>query len=125
MKIGEVASSLGVAVHVLRHWDAEGVVVPDRTPFGHRDYTEEHIARLRILQSCQSVGMSLSEIRQVLRRHEAGRTMAIERRLLEIRAQQRHLERAERFLVHVLACEHDLVTKCDGCSEYVTIAPAR
>lgn len=118
MKIGEAARRLGVAVHVLRHWDEADVVVPARTSSGHRDYTEEDVHRLRVLQACQGVGMSLPEIRQVLDREEPGRIGVIEGRLSRIRAQRQHLEQAERFLVHVIDCEHDLLTRCPRCREF-------
>ncbi|MFF7310898.1 MerR family transcriptional regulator [Streptomyces sp. NPDC008137] len=123
MRIGEVAHRLGVAVHVLRHWDAVGVVVPDRTPSGLRDYSEEHLHRLRVLRACQGVGMSLPEIRQVLHRGEPERQDAIERQLHRIRTQRAQLEDAERFLVHVVDCEHDLLTRCDACTSYAEGVP--
>ncbi|MDN0193603.1 MerR family transcriptional regulator [Streptomyces sp. S.PNR 29] len=125
MKIGEVARRLGVAVHVLRHWDDAGVVVPDRTPSGQRDYSEEHIHRLRVLRACQDVGMSLQEIRQVLHRGEPERTGVIERQLHRIRTQRAQLENAERFLVHVINCEHDLLTRCAMCTGYAASVPLR
>ncbi|MFB7629378.1 MerR family transcriptional regulator [Streptomyces sp. NPDC056149] len=125
MKIGEVAHRLGVAVHVLRHWDDMGVVVPDRTPSGQREYSEEHLHRLRVLRACQSVGMSLPEIRQVLHRAEPERADAIARQLHRIRAQRAQLEDAERFLVHVINCEHTLLTRCDACSGYAVSVPLR
>lgn len=125
MKIGEVAHRLGVAVHVLRHWDDEGVVVPDRTPTGQRDYSEEHVQRLRVLRACQDVGMSLAEIRQVLHRGEPERTGVIERQLRRVRTQRAQLEDTERFLAHVVNCEHDLLTRCDACTRYATSVPLR
>ncbi|MCW4355934.1 MerR family transcriptional regulator [Hoyosella sp. YIM 151337] len=118
MKIGEAARRLGVAEHVLRHWDDVGAVVPDRTASGHREYSEEHLHRLQVLRACQSVGMSLPEIRHVLHRSEPGRTRVIERQLHRIRAQRAQLEDAERFLVHVITCEHDLLTRCEACTKY-------
>ncbi|MGO2521798.1 MAG: MerR family transcriptional regulator [Microbacterium sp.] len=120
MKIGEAARRLGVEVHVLRHWDDVDVVVPGRSSSGHREYTEEHIYRLRILQACQRVGMSLSEVRIILTRSEAGRTEVIERRLRWIRAQRAQLEEAEQFLSHVVDCKHDLLTRCAHCAKYAT-----
>lgn len=123
MKIGEAARRLGVAVHVLRHWDDVGVVVPDRTTSGQRDYSEEHMHRLQVLRACQGVGMSLAEIRQVLHRGEPERIGAIERQLHRIRTQRAQLEDAERFLVHVTNCEHDLLTKCDSCTRYAASVP--
>lgn len=118
MKIGEVARRIGVDEHVLRHWDDVGVVVPDRTPSGHRVYTEEHIRRLRIVQACRRIGMSLGEIRLVLHRGEAGRNEVIEQRLIWIRTQRAQLDDAESFLEHVIGCRHDLLTRCPECTRY-------
>ncbi|MFW0788933.1 MerR family transcriptional regulator [Gordonia sp. CPCC 205333] len=120
MKIGQAAQRVGVPIHVLRHWDEMGVVVPGRMTSGHRDYTEEHLRRLQVLQACQGVGMSLSDIRQVLHRHESGRTGTIERHLRRIKDQRARLEEAERFLEHVIGCEHDLLTRCGECATYAS-----
>ncbi|GLJ60704.1 hypothetical protein GCM10017576_08330 [Microbacterium barkeri] len=108
---------------MLRHWNDVGVVVPDRTPTGHREYTDEHIARLRIVQACQRVGMSLPEVRLILTRSEARRSEVIERRLEWIRAQRAQLADAERFLTHVIECRHDLVTRCEDCAQYSALVP--
>lgn len=107
-----------MATHVLRHWEDEQVVVPDRTSAGHRTYTEEHLQRLRILMACQEVGLSLADIRLVLHRAESERTAVIARHRDRIRQQQERLRRAEQFLSHVLGCRHDLVTRCPDCREY-------
>ncbi|MFJ3958480.1 MerR family transcriptional regulator [Arthrobacter sp. NPDC090010] len=125
MKIGEAARSLGVEIHVLRHWNDAGVVIPHRAASGHREYTEEHLRRAQVVQACQGVGMSLSEIRLVLTRDEAGRTEVIEDRLRRIRAQRSQLAVAERFLEHVIRCTHDLLTRCEACSDYATQAARR
>ncbi len=118
MRIGEVAKRLGVAVHVLRHWDDVGAVVPDRTPGGQRDYTEEHVHRLRVLQACQAAGMSLEEVRRVLHRGARGRAEAIERRLRSVREQRAALAAVEEFLDHVVDCRHDLLTRCPDCARF-------
>ena len=118
MRISEAAARIGVAEHVLRHWDEVGAVRPDRTAAGHRDYTEEHLHSLRVLQACQRVGMSLAEITQVLHRDEAGRAEVIARRRALLRAERERLEDAERFLAHVVSCRHDLLTRCPQCSRY-------
>lgn len=118
MRIGEAAEDLGVATHVLRHWDDEGVVVPDRSPAGHRDYSEEHLARLRILLACQGAGMSLGDISRLLHRDEAGRDEIIAARLVSVRGQRARLERTEAFLEHVLTCRHPMVTRCADCMEF-------
>lgn len=118
MRIGEAAARLGIATHVLRHWEDEGVVVPPRSSSGHRDYAEEHLYRLRIVQSCQRLGLRLPEIRQILHRDEPGRIAVIDRRVGEIRQLRARLDAAERFLGHVRECRHDFVTRCVDCAAY-------
>ncbi|MGB2718442.1 MAG: MerR family transcriptional regulator [Rhodococcus sp. (in: high G+C Gram-positive bacteria)] len=105
---------------MLRHWDDAGVVVPERLPSGHRDYSEEHVRRLQVLRACQGVGISLADIRLILHRDEPARTAVIEKQLTRIRRQQTQLDHAERFLAHVVSCTHDLLTRCAQCSEYST-----
>lgn len=93
-------------------------VRPDRTAAGHRDYTAEHLHRLRALRACQEVGMSLAEITQVLHRDEVGRAEVIARRRVQLREERERIEDAERFLAHVASCRHDLLTRCPQCSRY-------
>ncbi|WP_420845902.1 MerR family transcriptional regulator [Microbacterium halotolerans] len=118
VRIGEAAARLGVATHVLRHWEDERVVIPLRSSSGHRDYAEEHLQRLRIVKSCQRLGLSLPEIRQILHRDEPGRVAVIDRRVGEIRRLRAELDMAERFLGHVRECRHDFITRCTECSAY-------
>ncbi|WIE66727.1 MerR family transcriptional regulator [Curtobacterium sp. MCLR17_054] len=120
MRIGAAARRVGVEVHVLRHWHDTGVVVPDRAPSGHREYSEEHVRRLQVVRACQGVGMSLAEIRLVLRRSAPDRSGVITERLRQIRAQRDQLADAERFLEHVIDCTHDLLTRCPSCSAYAS-----
>ena len=42
--IGEAAASLGVSITTLRRWEAEGRLVAEHTPGGHRRY---NLAKLR------------------------------------------------------------------------------
>ncbi|WFR82982.1 MerR family transcriptional regulator [Arthrobacter sp. Y-9] len=120
MKIGMAAKEAGVDAHVLRHWDEMGVVVPDRAPSGHREYTSDQVTRLRVVRACQEVGMSLAEIRLILHRDEAGRAEVIGDRLARIRSQRSQLEDAERYLEHVLGCTHDLLSRCPDCTRYAS-----
>lgn len=121
MRIGEAAREVGVATHVLRHWEDAEVVVTPRSSSGHREYDEELLARLRVVRACQGVGMSLAEIRLILSRSETGRVEVIARRLAQIREQRELLADAQRFLEHVVDCRHDLLTRCGDCSRYAAM----
>jgi len=47
LSIGEVSRLLGVSPGILRSWEREALVIPNRTPGGHRVYGERHLRRLR------------------------------------------------------------------------------
>jgi DNA-binding transcriptional MerR regulator len=91
MRIGQVAERAGVSTRAIRHYERIGVLpAPERTEAGHRAYTEDVLARLGFIRAARAAGLSLAEIRELIRTREAGRspcTQAIE--LAEARA--RHL----------------------------------
>ncbi len=118
MRIGEVAEHLGVETHVLRHWEDVGVIQPERTAAGYRNYDNEMLARLQIVVACKGAGLSLEEIRVVLHSREAGRRAAIRRRRQIVDSDIKKLRNTRRFLDHVIDCRHSLVTRCPACSEF-------
>lgn len=38
ISISKAAKELGVSINTLRRWDREGILVPEKTPSGHRRY---------------------------------------------------------------------------------------
>lgn len=120
MMIGQAAKELGVATHVLRHWEDMGLVVPQRTSSGYRSFDAEAIQRARMVQGCQSAGMSLEVIRVVLDSTEVGRAKIIRSQQARIEVLISDLEQTRTFLEHAISCRHSLVTRCDECSEFPT-----
>ena len=47
LSIGEVSRLLGVSPGILRSWEREALVIPNRTRGGHRVYGDWHLRRLR------------------------------------------------------------------------------
>ena len=47
LSIGEVSRLIGVSPGILRTWEREALVIPNRTRGGHRIYGERHLRRLR------------------------------------------------------------------------------
>lgn len=43
LTISKAAKELGVSINTLRRWDKEGILVPLKTPSGHRRYNLEDI----------------------------------------------------------------------------------
>lgn len=69
--IGQVVARLqeeypDVSPSSLRFLEREGLVEPERTPGGHRLYSEEHINQVRRIKEWQRERLSLAEIRERL-----------------------------------------------------------
>lgn len=123
MRIGGAARELNLATHVLRHWEDVGVMKPPRDPAGHRAYSPQDIVKLRIVRACQRLGISLSDIRIVLRGDRPARKAVVEQQLAWIEEQRRQLAAAEEFLSHVVDCSAADVTQCNGWRKYAGLPP--
>ncbi|MEY9936776.1 MerR family transcriptional regulator [Streptacidiphilus sp. MAP5-3] len=78
MSVSELAAALGVRPSTLRHWDAEGLVVPDRDP--HRDparatrhYTPAQVRDARIVHQLRLAGYRIEPLRALMPELRRGR----------------------------------------------------
>lgn len=70
--IGEAAAAVGVPETTLRHWEKEGLVVPDRQPENrYRRYSRSDLQRLLIVRTLRVSGYSLESIREIMRQFDA------------------------------------------------------
>lgn len=69
MKIGEFAKMTGMSISVLRHYDKEGLLCPDYVDHfsGYRYYSADQIGQVRKIELLKSGGLSLKEIRDILK----------------------------------------------------------
>ena len=73
MRIGELEAATGVSARTLRFWEAEGLLPdPGRTPAGYRDYPPEAADRVRFVRRAQTAGLTLAQVRSVLRVSDEG-----------------------------------------------------
>jgi MerR family redox-sensitive transcriptional activator SoxR len=72
--VGDVAARSGVATSALRFYEANGLIVSERTEAGHRRYAADVMRRVGFIKVAQRVGLSLSEIKAALDSLPAGRT---------------------------------------------------
>jgi DNA-binding transcriptional MerR regulator len=63
--VGELAEELGVTTRTLRHYEAEGLLTPQREG-GNRIYTARDHARLRLILRGRRFGMTLAECREIV-----------------------------------------------------------
>lgn len=63
--IKEIAEKVGIAPHVLRYYEKEGLLPSvERGKNGFRQYTEEDVRRLELVCSLRDTGMQLSQIHE-------------------------------------------------------------
>jgi MerR family redox-sensitive transcriptional activator SoxR len=85
LTIGQLAAAVGLNASAVRYYERRGVMpVPERTS-GQRRYRPDAIARLRTIQAAQQVGLSLTEITQLLAGADNGESAEVLRQLAERR----------------------------------------
>ncbi|MEL6224403.1 MAG: heavy metal-responsive transcriptional regulator [Cyanobacteria bacterium J06626_14] len=74
LKIGQVASKSGLSVKTIRYYEEIGLLAPhvERAESGYRMFELSVLNRLAFVRRAQSLGLSLSEIAQVLTIHDGG-----------------------------------------------------
>lgn len=74
LTIGEVASQVGMTAQAIRFYEREGLLPkPHRSYTGYRLYDSEILARLRFIKQARRLGLSLGEIKEILKMTRAGR----------------------------------------------------
>jgi len=67
LKIGELASAAGVSPDTVRYYERLKLLPrAGRSQAGYRLYTEQDLELLRFIKQAQSLGLSLSEIKEIL-----------------------------------------------------------
>ena len=92
--MGEAAREVGVASHVLRHWEDEGVLVPQRDARGHRRYSAADLAVARGVRRAQHAGLSLAQVRSFLAADEEARADLLRRHRDDLADRMRQLAAA-------------------------------
>ena len=101
MRIGEFARSAGVNVQTIRFYEREGLLQkPPRLASGYRVYAQRDVDRVGFIRSCQEIGFTLNDIREVMQLH---RVLASRERSekLQPRAQAELLATADRRLASI------------------------
>ncbi|MCW4386538.1 heavy metal-responsive transcriptional regulator [Salinibacterium sp. SYSU T00001] len=73
MRIGEAAAAAGMTAKTLRFYEVRGLL-PEakRSANGYRDYSLETTARLDFIRRSRIAGLTLAQIRDILRIRDAG-----------------------------------------------------
>lgn len=66
MRITEAAERTGVSARALRYYEEEGLLRPERTAGGHREYSEASIDRVGFILRLRSAGLDMRSVRMAL-----------------------------------------------------------
>jgi len=74
LKIGKVANISGLPVKTIRYYEEIGLLAPTtiRSSVGYRLFTSQIFNRLAFIKRAQSLGLSLSEIKDILDVYDSG-----------------------------------------------------
>ncbi|GAA1506630.1 MerR family transcriptional regulator [Nocardioides humi] len=121
LRAGQVADAVGVNVETLRYYERRGILAePDRSPGGHRLYSEAAVTTLRVVKAAQGLGFTLDEVAELLEagRHRHGRVQAG----LQARTEAK-LAEVERKIADLEVIRASLIAARDaGCDDLVRCA---
>ncbi|MBO3742965.1 MerR family transcriptional regulator [Actinoplanes flavus] len=109
-----MAGRFGLGPHVLRHWEEQGLLSPDRLPNGRRRYTSRDVLAVRLILLARSLGFSHAQMRTLVcgssdratqRAVVAGHRAALKRRIAE-------LSTLLPVLTHGMECTADAIPDC-------------
>ena len=66
MKIRELSRRTGVSARMLRYYEEQGLLKPDRTSAGYRHYSNQDVVAVERIVLLNQVGMTLGQIRPLL-----------------------------------------------------------
>ena len=101
--VGELAAASGLSVRVLRHWDALGLVTPERTQSGHRRYGPDHVTRLYRALALRRAGLGLHQIAALLTNQDPDPAATVRAHLGEVDGDLRRLSQLRDRLAAALA----------------------
>jgi Cd(II)/Pb(II)-responsive transcriptional regulator len=113
MKIGELAKAACCTPETIRFYEKEGLIPgAQRTEANYRNYTSEHIERLRFIRNCRALDMTHDEIRSLLRLidHPADRCASIDALLGE------HIGHVDARLIELQQLKAQLVDLREQCT---------
>ena len=129
LKVGELAEKTGKTVRALRLYEERGLLTPStRSQGGFRLYNESLVDRVVLIDSLQSIGMSLSEISKLLEVYKEAPSGQVgmknlraeyQRRLSEVRQRILTLQSIERLLDEGV----EFLKGCEPCSQDSGMGP--
>lgn len=122
--IGELADRFGLATHVLRHWESEGLLDPGRDALGQRRYRPEHLRRVALILMAKDAGFTLGQVRELFATDDPMDRPELLRE--HLRALEQRIDRAQAakdLIEHALSCPLGF-HECDHAQQRIASAIA-
>jgi DNA-binding transcriptional MerR regulator len=122
LRAGQVADAVGINIETLRYYERRRIIAePDRSPGGHRLYSEDTVTVLRVIKAAQRLGFSLDEVAELL---EAGRHRHGERpgAGLQSRAEAKLVEIDEKIADLEVIRDSLIAARDAGCDDLIRCA---
>jgi len=118
LTIGRLAAAVGVNASAVRYYERRGLMPEPERASGQRRYGPDAIARLRTIRAAQQVGLSLTEIAQLLAGADDGESAEVlrelaERRLPEVEALIERAQTMKGWLQLAAECRCASLDLCD------------
>ncbi|MFI7613676.1 MerR family transcriptional regulator [Nonomuraea terrae] len=110
MSIAELAAALGVRPSTLRHWDAEGLVVPGRDSVrGPRRYSPDQVRDARVVHQLRMAGYRTAPLKALMPQLRRGRRW--EEVLSTLAARDASIDTRSRALLEAAAALNTLLAR--------------
>ncbi len=113
MNIGDAADQSGLPTKTIRYYEEIGLITPDRSGNGYRDFSDTHIHKLKFLSRSRNLGFSIEDCRVLLSLYEDKHRASGEVRSVA----QEHLSAIETKIAELQSMHAtllELVHKCHG-----------
>lgn len=113
MNIGQASDHSGLPAKTIRYYEDIGLISPDRTSNGYRDFSEKHLHKLSFLSRARGLGFTIEDCRVLLSLYED-----TDRASADVKVMARgHLDKISQKIDELKAMQitlSDLVNKCHG-----------
>lgn len=89
MRIGEVAERTGVSRRSLRYYEQQGLIEVRRSPSGQRLYEEDHVRRVRLIQTFYAAKLTSATIAELIPCMERSPSRAVAQRAQAVMERER------------------------------------
>lgn len=127
MKIGELGRRTGVSPKTIRFYEESRLLAEaQRTESGYRIYGDNHVKQVEFILSAKRLGLSLEEIRDIMRLREGGQPPCfhverlLQQRLDEVRQVQAELGQLEGVLKSTLRRTREALAEA-GSANYCPV----